>query len=36
MWQDADGPVLDITELGDTPLIGEQAGDTTSLARTFG
>lgn len=36
MWQDADGPVLDITELGGTPLIGEQTGDTTSLARTFG
>lgn len=36
MWQGADGPVLDITELGGTPLIGEQAGDTTSLARTFG
>jgi len=36
MWWDDDDSVLDITELGGTPLIGYQTGDTTSLVRTFG
>lgn len=35
MWWDADGSILNITELGGTPLIGEQTGDMTSLAKYF-
>lgn len=35
-WQNDDGLVLDITELGGTPFIGNQTGDTTALGRTLG